>query len=57
MDKDRIMGTVEQAKGAVKEALAKRQETPSLRSRAGMKKLPAKLRTQSAESRTLCGTL
>ena len=38
MDKDRIKGSVEQAKGSVKELSAKSQATRSLRSRAGTKK-------------------
>ena len=58
MDKDRIKGTVEQAKGAVKEAVGKAAGARrSFGLRAGMKKLPAKLRTQSAESGTFCRTL
>ena len=57
MDKDRIKGSVEQAKGAVKEAVGKAAGDAKLEVEGRNEKPPAKFRTRSAGSRTPCGTL
>jgi uncharacterized protein YjbJ (UPF0337 family) len=56
MDKDRIKGSVEQAKGSVKESVGKVTGDAKLEVEGRNEKAAGKLRTRSAGSRTQCGT-
>jgi hypothetical protein len=55
-DKDRIKGSVGQARGVVTEAVGKARAAPSLRSSVRIKKPPEKFRTRSVGSTMQCGT-